>query len=241
MAQTVGTVDSNSSDQRYLLRSHSRKRKNEETENQELDESAGRLDRLETSVKGINDRFDTFSADIMRILQQITTNGSVGQATNDVQQDATSTIDNNRSRQNPNESSDEVRERRPIDTSRMEKLQGDISLANFKLWRNRWIDFLNINRIDVYPPAQQNAALRMVMDLTMQRIVEFSIGIKPNHSLSTNQVLDRIECYIRSKRSIALDLVAFVECSQEPNGFFDDFYIRLKDLGEAAKITTELD
>ena len=84
----------------------------------------------------------------------------------------------------------------------MDKLQGDVTLANFKLWRNRWIDFFNINRIGSYPATEQTAALRMVLDISMQKIVEFSIGIKPAHLTTMERVLDRIEEYIRSKRSI---------------------------------------
>ena len=81
----------------------------------------------------------------------------------------------------------------------------------------------------------------LVLDISMQKIVEFSIGIKPTHVTTTERVLDRIEEYIRSKRSIALDLVAFAECRQESSESFDDFYIRMKGLAEAAEITTELE
>ena len=58
---------------------------------------------------------------------------------------------------------------------------------------------------------------------------------------TTERVLDRIEEYIRSKRSIAHDLVALAECRQESSESFDDFYIRMKGLAEAAEITTELE
>ena len=39
------------------------------------------------------------------------------------------------------------RPRRPIDTSMMEKLHADVTLATLKLWKNRWDDFCRLNRI----------------------------------------------------------------------------------------------
>ena len=37
------------------------------------------------------------------------------------------------------------RDRRPIDTSKMDKLHGDVSVATLKLWVNRWNDFFHLN------------------------------------------------------------------------------------------------
>ena len=169
------------------------------------DASALRLDALEGAVNGINDRFDTFSDDIVARLQielpqllQALQGGGGGQHNAAVvggggQLIGNPNVNGGLGLVDPNAAANQngvggnpgvgggvgggVRERRPIDTSRMDKLQGDVTLANFKLWRNRWIDFFNINRIGSYPATEQTAALRMVLDISMQKIVEFSIGI----------------------------------------------------------------
>jgi len=128
---------------------------------------------------------------------------------------------------------------RPIDTSRMDKLHADVTLSTLKLWKSRWDDFSQLNRLHEYPLVEQLAALRMVMDVSMQRVVEFTLGIKPEEMHTTEDILERIRQQVRNKRSIALDLVAFAECRQEATESFDDFHIRLKGLAEAADLTVD--
>ena len=128
---------------------------------------------------------------------------------------------------------------RPIDTSRMDKLHADVTLATLKMWKNRWDDFSSLNRLHEYPESEQLAALRMVMDVSMQRVVEFTLGIKPEDTYTTEEILYQIRQHVWNKRSIALDLVAFAECRQEATESFDDFHIRLKGLAEAADLTSD--
>ena len=130
---------------------------------------------------------------------------------------------------------------RPIDTSRMDKLQADVTVATLKLWKNRWDDFSSLNRLHEYPVSEQLAALRMAMDVSMQRVVEFTLGIKPDELHTPAHVLEEIRKHVRNKRSIALDLVAFAECRQKATESFDDFHIRLKSLAEAADLTVDLE
>ena len=80
------------------------------------------------------------------------------------------------------------------------------------------------------------AAFRMVLDPAMQQIVEVALGISSATLLSPTDVLDQINTYIRSKRNIALDRVAFEYCRQSTSETFDDFYIRLRGLAEAADL-----
>ncbi len=127
-------------------------------------------------------------------------------------------------------------QRRRIDPSGLEKLHADISLPQLRTWRNRWGDFCQLNQLATYPVAEQMAAFRMVLDPAMQQIVEVALGILPTSALSPTDVLDRISTYIRSKRNIALDRVAFEECEQSAAETFDDFYIRLRNLAEAADL-----
>jgi hypothetical protein len=80
------------------------------------------------------------------------------------------------------------------------------------------------------------AAFRMVLDPAMQQIVEVALGISSATPLSQTDVLDQINTYIRSKRNIALDSVAFEDCRQSSSETFDDFYIRLRGLAEAVDL-----
>jgi hypothetical protein len=80
------------------------------------------------------------------------------------------------------------------------------------------------------------AAFRMVLDPDMQQIVEVTLGILPTAATSPEDVLDQINTYIRSKRNIALDRVAFEDCHQSATESFDDFYIRFRNLTDAADL-----
>lgn len=70
----------------------------------------------------------------------------------------------------------------------------------------------------------------------MQKVVEMALGILPTTVLSPADKLDQITAYIRLKRNIALDRVAFEESEQSAAETFDDFYIRLRSLTEVADL-----
>ncbi len=98
--------------------------------------------------------------------------------------------------------------RRRIDTSCLEKLHGDASLAQLRSWRNRWNDFCHLSQLNAYPANEQMAAFRMALDPAMQQVVEVALGILPTSPLSPSDVIDRITDHVRSKRNNALDRVA---------------------------------
>jgi uncharacterized membrane protein YgcG len=127
-------------------------------------------------------------------------------------------------------------QRRRIDPSCLDRLHGDASLSQLRTLRNRWNDFCQLSQLSTYPANEQMAAFRMVLDPTMQQIVEVVLGISPATLLSPTDVLDQIHTDIRSKRNIALDHVAFEDCRQSTSETFDDFYIRLRGLAEAADL-----
>jgi hypothetical protein len=127
-------------------------------------------------------------------------------------------------------------QRRRIDPSCLDKLHGDASLSQLRTWRNRWSDFCQLNQLVTYPVSEQMAAFRMVLDPDMQQIVEVALGISSTAATTPEDVLDQINIYIRSKRNIALDRVAFEDCHQSATESFDDFYIRLCNLADAADL-----
>lgn len=67
-------------------------------------------------------------------------------------------------------------------------------------------------------------------------MVEVALGILPTATTSPDQVLDLITDYVRAKRNVALDRVAFEERRQGPAESFDAFYIGLRRLAEAADL-----
>ena len=89
--------------------------------------------------------------------------------------------------------------RRRLDTSSLEKLQGDFLLVDFKTWRNPWDDFGRLNQLSTYPVEEQTAALRLSLDITMQQTVEVALNFTPNNTTLPSEILDAIANHIRLK------------------------------------------
>lgn len=70
----------------------------------------------------------------------------------------------------------------------------------------------------------------------MQHVVEVLLGILPNSTSRTDDILYSIASYIRAKRNVSFDRVAFCECRHSPSESFDDFYMRLKSLAGLAQM-----
>ena len=102
----------------------------------------------------------------------------------------------------------------------LEKLQGSISLVDFKTWR-RWDDFGRLNQLSTYPAEEQTAALHPSLDTTMQQTVEVTLNLPPNNTTLPSEILEVIANHIRLKRNVALDRIAFEECHQNANETFD--------------------
>ncbi len=125
---------------------------------------------------------------------------------------------------------------RHIDISGLEKMAGDISLKNFQSWRTKWNDFCHLERISTFPRSEQRAAFRMSLSDEMLQIVETVLNIPTTAATTPDAVLDHIRCYIRKKRSVALDRMEFEQCRQELNESFDSFYIRLQRIAACADL-----
>ena len=89
----------------------------------------------------------------------------------------------------------------------MDKLHGDVTIPLLRSWRNRWNDFVELNQLAMYSGSEQMAA--MALNPAMQQVVEMTLGILPTTMTTSDAVLDRIADYIRAKRNITLDRVAF--------------------------------
>ncbi len=76
----------------------------------------------------------------------------------------------------------------------------------------------------------------MALDPSMQQVVEVALNIPPTTPLTPDEILALNADYIRSKRNIALDRVAFDECHQSTSESFEDFYIRPRRLADVADL-----
>ena len=126
--------------------------------------------------------------------------------------------------------------RRRLDPSVLDKLSADVDLVGLESWRRRWDDFARLGDLSAETTEVQAALFRLTLDASMQQVVEVALGILPSAAKSPTEVLDSITVYIRAKRNVALDRVAFRECHQTTTESFDDFYMRLRRLAGPAQL-----
>lgn len=115
-------------------------------------------------------------------------------------------------------------------------MEGDITLRDFISWRHRWKDLCRLEQIYSHPVAEQTSAFRITLSVSMQQVVEISLGILSGGRESPDDILNRIYAHIRSQRNVALDRVELEECYEAQGESFDEFYIRLTRIAACAML-----
>lgn len=126
--------------------------------------------------------------------------------------------------------------RRRINVSSIEKLELDVTFRDFCTWRSKWTDFCHLEHLEDHSTIDQISALRMTLSTQMLQTVEMALDIRTDGTETTTSILDKIQKYIRSKRSVAIDWVEFEECQQFLGETFDEFYIRLRQIAGGADL-----
>ena len=122
------------------------------------------------------------------------------------------------------------------DPNKPSLLETDTTLEEFDGWRDIWNDYSACVGLDKLLAPQQLARFRTFLSPDMRSELSHGIGISDSDSLDTSAVLDQIRAYIRGKRNVALDRVAFEERRQTEGESFDSFYIGLKKIAANADL-----
>ncbi|KAG0697957.1 hypothetical protein GWK47_026177 [Chionoecetes opilio] len=88
------------------------------------------------------------------------------------------------------------------------------------------------------PRQKQLIQLRMSVSLDVQRILEHTLGVAPDTSLTVTEVLDTLQSHFKSQRNEALRRRELLCCKQADGESFCDFYVRLKNLAEEVDLCT---
>ena len=123
-----------------------------------------------------------------------------------------------------------------VRAARPEKLEVDITYSKFKAWRDSWNDYYKLQKLNSQPIDIQRADLRSCLTEEMKIHLKCAIDVVENDNSSVNEVLDKVENYLRQKRNVALDRVAFEERKQHDGEDFDTFYVSLRKLAEEGEI-----
>ena len=79
---------------------------------------------------------------------------------------------------------------------------------------------------------KQLIQLRMSVSLDVQRILEHTLRIAPDTSLTVNEIHDELQFHFKGQRNEALRCRELLRCRQTDDESFSDFYVRLKSLVE---------
>ncbi|KAG0711208.1 hypothetical protein GWK47_021100 [Chionoecetes opilio] len=117
-------------------------------------------------------------------------------------------------------------------------LLADSSFQVFRQWRRLWEDYLLYHDSQRLPRHKQLIQLRMAVSLDVQRILEHTLGIAPDTSLTVTEVLDTLQSHFKSQRNEALRRRELLCCKQADGESFSDFFVRLKNLAEEVDLCT---
>ena len=116
--------------------------------------------------------------------------------------------------------------------ARLEKLEVDTTYSKFIAWRESWNDYARIQKLGNQPSDIQRADFRCCLSEDMKVHLKCGINVSEEDGHSVDEILDRIQDYLRQKRNVALDRVAFEERKQEDGECFDNFYVAIRKLAE---------
>ena len=121
-------------------------------------------------------------------------------------------------------------------TPRPNLLDVDCTYSKFRAWRNAYNDYYMLQRMDTQTLQVQKADFRCCLTEAMKLHIKCAIEISDHNELSIEEILDQIQEYLRQKRNVALDRVAFDERKQETGETFDEFYVSIRKLSEEADL-----
>ncbi len=117
------------------------------------------------------------------------------------------------------------------------KLQPDFTIAKLKSWRKAWEDYAQMCKLSEMPHERQVATLRGTFSLQMRNIMDEVIGV--DDADSPDELLAKIEGYIRKKRSVMLDMVEFDNRKQKASEDFDSYLVAVKQLADDADLVAD--
>ena len=113
-------------------------------------------------------------------------------------------------------------------------LTPDLSPSLFLQWRRTWNIYARLTRITRCPPVEQWDALISHFSLTMQEILFNNLDVDEDSELSAEEVLDRIQAYLREESNDLMDDLAFEERMQQEGEAFTAFLADLRHLYAAS-------
>ena len=113
-----------------------------------------------------------------------------------------------------------------------DKLRLDATLRGAQEWKMKWSEYATIIDLHTFPQPKQFAVLRLCLDDEVLRILDHTLGVKPDSTLPVEDIIDRIISHIRDQRNESLRRLEFTNCKQHPGEKFDAYWVRLKQIAD---------
>lgn len=144
----------------------------------------------------------------------------------------TTVMANNNSNQQTVDGNSESRRIKHPNITRPTQLDVDANYSKFLSWRTAYKDYAMLQKLESMPLAIQRADFRCCLTEQMRIHLKCAIDISDDSDLTITQIMDSIQKYLRQKRNVALDRVAFDERTQEKGETFDEYYVVVRKLSE---------
>eukprot|EP00094_Tigriopus_californicus_P014210 TCALIF_13765-PA protein Name:"Protein of unknown function" AED:0.15 eAED:0.17 QI:0/0/0/0.87/0.28/0.25/8/0/966 len=114
------------------------------------------------------------------------------------------------------------------------RLTDGTDLTNFNSWRKAVIDYFAASRINTLPIMDQRAHLCVLMDICMDNTLHLLLDVQDTDDVKT--ALDALETHIKNEISLITWRVNFQRCPQKQGEGFNDYYLRLRLIGDNADL-----
>ena len=111
-------------------------------------------------------------------------------------------------------------------------LQQDATYQVFRQWRRRFEDYFKLLGLENLQQDAQLIHLRTCISLEAQKLLNHTLNISDDTTLSIKEVLDALQKHFRDLKNEAIRRRELMSCKQAVSEPFGDYYARLKDLSE---------
>jgi hypothetical protein len=112
----------------------------------------------------------------------------------------------------------------------------DGSLIDFRNWRSMWENYSTAQGWNELPNRQQVVALMLSISNTIQQEMKWILKNENKDSMTPKAILDKLDDYFQSKKSIDVYRFEYFNCVQEEGESFHSFFTRLLDLSMCADL-----
>ena len=111
-----------------------------------------------------------------------------------------------------------------------DKLRLDVTLRGAQEWKLKWSDYATLIDLHKFTQPKQFAVLRLCLDDEVLRVLDHTLGVKPDSTIPVEDIIQKIISHIKDERNESLRRLEFTNCKQQPGETFDAFWVRLKQI-----------